>query len=93
MEHITTEYGKTCNLLELTRKEYNALEPFLLALGVRTRSTMSHYKSGVEILKIQAENPYKTSLCCYRGLNDVISHAFKFAEREMRPDAISCYKR
>lgn len=55
MKHITKEYGQSTNLLELTQDEYKALEPFLVALGVRSRATMWMG----ETVKIQAENPYK----------------------------------
>ena len=44
--------------MELTREEYSQLEPFLLALGVRTRMT-SLYNG---IMTIQAENAYRSSL-------------------------------
>lgn len=93
MKHIPEEYGQKCNLLELTQDEYAALEPFLLALGVRTRTTSCWVEDGSIVCKIQAENPYKTSLSGYRGLNDITALAYEMAEREMAPFSISCYKR
>lgn len=93
MKYIPEEYGQKCNLLELTQDEYAALEPFLLALGVRTRTTSFWAEDGSIVCKIQAENPYKTSLSSYKALDDITALAYKSAEREMEPFSISCYKR
>lgn len=56
MKHITEKYGMAENLLTLTHEELKELEPFLKALGIRCRATISD-SAGVTI---QAENPYKT---------------------------------
>lgn len=93
MKYISEEYGQKCNLLELTQSEYAALEPFLLALGVRTRSTSYWVEDGSTVCKIQAENPYKVSLIGHKRLNDITARAYEIAEREMAPFSISCYKR
>lgn len=93
MKYISEEYGQKCNLLELTQDEYAALEPFLLSLGVRTRTTSYWAEDGSIVCKIQAENPYKVSLIGYKGLNEITARAYEMAEREMTPFSISCYKR
>ena len=54
MNHITTQYGEDCNLLELSVDDYYKLERFLLKLGVRSRM-ISMYQGNC---LIQAENVY-----------------------------------
>ena len=81
MEHIVEEYGKKCNLLELTSDEYRILEPFLLSLGVRTRVTKWDSKKIV----IQAENVFNS---CW-----ISQIAREIAEEQLTPFSISCYKR
>lgn len=93
MKYISEEYGQKCNLLELTQDEYDALEPFLLALGVRSRTTSSWVEGDLIVNKIQADNPYKVSLTAYKGINDITAHAYESAEREMEPFRLSCYRR
>jgi hypothetical protein len=84
MKHITTEYGQPCNDLELTSEELKVLEPFLLALGVRCRTTIYWTENGTGMHKIQAENVYKACI----GAKER-----KFADKFMTEDYINCYKR
>ena len=90
MKFISEEYGSKCNLLKLTWKEYQELEPFLLSLGVRSRFTISYSEPNEETGKmeevciIQAENPYKF------WINE---NERKIAEKELTPFSIACYKR
>ena len=81
MKHIVEEYGKKCNLLELTSDEYRILEPFLLSLGVRTRVTKWDSKKIV----IQAENVFNS---CW-----ISQIAREIAEEQLTPFSISCYER
>ena len=79
MKHITAEYDQQTNLLELTFDELAVLEPFLNRIGVRVRTTM--YSGSVNV--IQADNPYK----------DWISSEDRvYADKEMSPDRLRCYK-
>lgn len=84
MKHITEEYGMDENLLELTLEEYKVLDAFLSKLGVRSRVTLAWTENGVDMVKIQAENPY---WACIRG------HDKKFADSLMEPFSLECYKR
>ena len=81
MKHITEEYGIETNELSLTWDEYEQLEPFLIKLGVRTRSIISD-RNG---LTIQGENPYKT------WANHPMCK--EIADDEMSDFKINCYKR
>lgn len=92
MKYISEEYGQKCNLLELTQDEYDALEPFLLALGVLSRTTSSWVEGDLIVQKIQAENPYKDLLTSYKGINDITDHVYALAEIAMEPLSISHYK-
>lgn len=58
MNHITTQYGVGCNLLELSVDDYYELERFLLKLGVRSRMTSIYQGHCV----IQAENVYQEDM-------------------------------
>jgi len=81
MEHITKEYGMEVNFIKVSKDEYKALEPFLLALGVRTRVTII---SNGEYT-IQAENSYKTWMSS--------SYDRKNAENQLTGYALECWKR
>ena len=80
MKHIANEYGSPCNLLELTSDELKALEPFLLALGVRCRTTMAYGDKK----QIQAENVYRTWI----GQTER-----EQAKQELTDEQIKIYKR
>lgn len=80
MKHITEKYGVETNMLTLTHDELKELEPFLRALGVRCRATIS---DSAEVT-IQAENPYKT----WAGHTD----GKRLAEFEMTDYEIKHYK-
>ena len=81
MEHITKEYGMDVNFLKVSKDEYKVLEPFLLALGVRTRITTIE---GNEYT-IQAENSYKT------WMNN--PHDRKCAEDQLKGFTLQCWQR
>lgn len=81
MKHITEAYGMPANDLTLTHEELKQLEPFLKALGVRCRITISDRNE----CTIQAENPYKT----WAGH----PQAREIADEEMSDFRIRCYKR
>ncbi len=84
MEHITMEYGQATNLLQLSGEELQALEPFLLQLGVRVRTTKAWTEGGRWIEVIQAENPYQSLMPL-----DLRARA----DSLMSPEAILWYKR
>lgn len=81
MKHITKRYGMETNELILTHEELKELEPFLKALGIRCRSTISDSQE----VMIEAENPYKT----WAGHPDC-KH---IADDQMTDFGIKCYKR
>lgn len=81
MKHITEKYGVEENLLTLTHEELKELEPFLKALGIRCRVTIS---DSAEVT-IQAENPYKT----WAGHPD----CERIADDQMTDSEIANYKR
>lgn len=81
MKHITEQYGVETNMLTLTHDELKELEPFLKALGVRCRATISDSAA----VTIEAENPYKT----WAGHPDC-KH---IADDQMTDFGIKCYKR
>lgn len=89
MKHITEEYGQQTNLLTLTADDYWKLEPFLKALGIRTRMTKMY---GNEVT-IQGDNPYKHWLALNRRLNQGTEVTWECAERDMSEFGINCYKR
>ena len=80
MKHIKEEYGMSCNLLELTHDEYKELKPFLLALGIKTRSV----RSDREKVVIQGKNPYEIWINEDRR---------KIAEEDFAELSLSCYER
>ena len=81
MEHITEQYGQTCNDLILKDTEYEMIDKFLTALGCRTRVVMSW--GGY--VRIQADNPYFD----YRNYTD----GARMAEYQLSPEGIELYKR
>ena len=81
MKHITERYGGETNELTLTHEELKELEPFLKALGIRCRSTVSDPQEAT----IEAHNPYRT----WAGHPDCKS----IADEEMSDFCIKCYKR
>lgn len=82
MEHIREQYGSQVNYLKLTRDEYKALEPFLLALGVRSRVTQIDTD---RTYTIQAENVFKS---CMTNRNDR-----EYAEHFLTNEMIEVYQR
>lgn len=80
MKHITTEYNRDVNKLTLTHEEYSVLEPFLLKLGIRCRSTEWNFRT----VTIQAEN-------CYKSWANVECH--RRAQFDLTEDSITAFKR
>lgn len=89
MKHITEEYGTETNLLQLTREEYEQLEPFLRQLGIRCRATMWDSKE----MTIQAENPYKYQLHSAAVVNSEIKRYEQYADELMTDKCLNLYKR
>ncbi len=89
MKHINERYGQPENLLSLTPEEYKELEPFLKALGVRTRTTRWSHEEVI----IQADNPYKWWLTINRNIDDALKTTYNCASEAMSDFSISCYKR
>ena len=84
MKHVTERYGEPANDLTLTRDEYfNVIDPFLLALGIRSRVCLMWSENGQEMVMIQAEN-------LYQGF--IKGHEKSFVDGLMTPDAIARYK-
>lgn len=81
MKHIKEEYGMETNLLTLTNEEFDQLEPFLKALGIRCRYTQFNSKE----CTIQAENPYKFWIDHPDGR--------KLADKDMTEFSIACFRK
>ena len=84
MKHITQQYGEPCNDLELTTEEFKIIEPFLRALGIRSRTVVYEVVDGTPIHRIQAENVYKSCI------GDAER---KFADTLMSEASIGAYQR
>ena len=76
MEHITEQYGRPANLLELSSEDFDKLRPFLFHLGILSRVTMEYAGR----VTIQAENPYR-SYCKQSNLQEPDYYASEEALR------------
>lgn len=75
------------NRMQLTREEYSQLEPFLLALGVRTRMTM--IDSG--IITVEAQNVYEEAMPIWADQRVKAGFQEK-AEKMLTPDELNKYR-